>query len=151
VKYSIVVEYFQNAGGAVASLYWSSASTPKAIIPKSQLFLPATTTTTASRTTVATASVSAQDVQPLITVKNGIAPNPVTGGQSVRLNFNSLKSVQGTIQVYNVNGSLVYTQQISLAPGLNVNSIATTGLAKGFYIVNVISDGKKETYKLIVQ
>ncbi|HTD68262.1 MAG TPA: PA14 domain-containing protein, partial [Candidatus Limnocylindria bacterium] len=42
-KYDITMEYYQGAGGAVAKLSWSSASTPKAIIPQTQLYLPAST------------------------------------------------------------------------------------------------------------
>ena len=42
-KYNIVMEYYQGSGGAAAKLSWSSPSTPKAIIPQSQLYLPATT------------------------------------------------------------------------------------------------------------
>ncbi|HEY0550172.1 MAG TPA: PA14 domain-containing protein, partial [Verrucomicrobiae bacterium] len=42
-KYDIVMEYYQGAGGAVAKLSWSSTSTPKAIIPQAQLYLPAST------------------------------------------------------------------------------------------------------------
>ncbi|HTL07071.1 MAG TPA: PA14 domain-containing protein, partial [Chitinophagaceae bacterium] len=38
VKYDIVIEYFENNGNAVAALYWSSPSTPKAIIPTSRLY-----------------------------------------------------------------------------------------------------------------
>lgn len=37
-KYSIRMEFFENGGGAVARLAWSSLSTPKQIIPKSQLY-----------------------------------------------------------------------------------------------------------------
>ncbi len=37
-SYPIQIDYFQNAGGAVAALSWSSASTPKAIVPQAQLF-----------------------------------------------------------------------------------------------------------------
>jgi len=37
-KYDIVVEYYENTGEAVAKLYWSSASTPKTLVPSSQLF-----------------------------------------------------------------------------------------------------------------
>ncbi len=37
-KYNIVVEYYENTGEAVAKLLWSSASTPKAIIPQAQLY-----------------------------------------------------------------------------------------------------------------
>ena len=39
-KYFIVVEYYENGGGAVAELRWSSASQPKEIVPSSQLFAP---------------------------------------------------------------------------------------------------------------
>jgi hypothetical protein len=38
VKYSIKMEYFQASGGASAKLYWSSPSTPCAIIPNNRLF-----------------------------------------------------------------------------------------------------------------
>jgi len=38
-KYAIRLEYFENGGDAVAQLRWSSASTPKAIIPTSQLYV----------------------------------------------------------------------------------------------------------------
>jgi len=40
-RYRIVMEYYENTGDAVAKLYWSGPGTPKAIIPKSQLY-PAT-------------------------------------------------------------------------------------------------------------
>jgi len=38
--YPITVEYFQNTGGAGLQLRWSSASTAKAIIPRTQLYGP---------------------------------------------------------------------------------------------------------------
>ncbi|HVW29132.1 MAG TPA: PA14 domain-containing protein [Polyangiaceae bacterium] len=37
-KYSIKMQYFENTGGASAKLYWSSPSTPCAIIPNSRLY-----------------------------------------------------------------------------------------------------------------
>jgi uncharacterized repeat protein (TIGR03806 family) len=38
--YDIRMEYYENGGGAVAKLAWSSPSTAKAIIPTTQLYLP---------------------------------------------------------------------------------------------------------------
>jgi len=38
VKYDIEMEYYENGGGAVAELRWSSVSQPKQIIPQSQLY-----------------------------------------------------------------------------------------------------------------
>jgi hypothetical protein len=37
-KYDIMIEYFQGSGGAIAKLLWSSVSTPKDIVPQSQLY-----------------------------------------------------------------------------------------------------------------
>lgn len=38
-KYNIVVEYYDNTGGAQIKLLWSSASTPKQPVPQSQLYI----------------------------------------------------------------------------------------------------------------
>ena len=40
-KYDIVIEYYENTGEAVTKLLWSGASTPKSIVPKSQLYTAA--------------------------------------------------------------------------------------------------------------
>jgi glucose/arabinose dehydrogenase len=37
-KYDIKIEFFYNYGGAAMRLLWSSASTPKTVVPQSQLF-----------------------------------------------------------------------------------------------------------------
>jgi hypothetical protein len=37
-KYSIKMEYYENSGGAVAKLSWSSPSQAKQVIPKARLF-----------------------------------------------------------------------------------------------------------------
>jgi hypothetical protein len=54
-KYEIVVSYYENLFGAVAQLLWSSPSTPKAIVPRSQLYpatvAPLTPTPTPTETT----------------------------------------------------------------------------------------------------
>ena len=39
-KYDLVMEYYDNGGGAFAKLLWSSAGTPKAVIPANRLFQP---------------------------------------------------------------------------------------------------------------
>lgn len=40
-RYQIRMEFFENGGGATARLSWSSASQPKVIIPRAQLYPPA--------------------------------------------------------------------------------------------------------------
>ncbi len=39
-KYDVQMDFYENGGGAVARLSYSSASTPKQIVPQGQLFLP---------------------------------------------------------------------------------------------------------------
>src|SRR6185295_16046578 len=39
-KYALKMEYYENGGGATAKLLWSSASTPKQVIPQGQLHPP---------------------------------------------------------------------------------------------------------------
>jgi hypothetical protein len=39
-KYDLLMEYYDNASGALARLLWSSAGTPKSVIPADHLFQP---------------------------------------------------------------------------------------------------------------
>jgi len=39
-RYDLVMEYYDNGGGAFARLLWSSPSTPKAVVPADHLFQP---------------------------------------------------------------------------------------------------------------
>jgi len=39
-KYDLVMEYYDNGGGAFARLLWSSPQTPKAVVPADHLFPP---------------------------------------------------------------------------------------------------------------
>jgi len=63
-RYNIVMDYYQNGGGAVAQLFWSSPSTgPMTIIPQSQLYPvtnspPAVVLTAPANGTVLTAAAS---------------------------------------------------------------------------------------------
>ncbi|HYG74843.1 MAG TPA: PA14 domain-containing protein [Planctomycetota bacterium] len=44
-KYDIKLEYFERQYGAVIKLFWSSPSTPKAVVPQTQLYAPTATGT----------------------------------------------------------------------------------------------------------
>jgi hypothetical protein len=44
-KYAVTMEYYQNAGGAVAQLQWASATTARQIVPTAQLYAVAPTGT----------------------------------------------------------------------------------------------------------
>lgn len=40
-RYSLVMEYYDNSGGGLARLLWSSPGTPKSVVPANRLFPPA--------------------------------------------------------------------------------------------------------------
>jgi RHS repeat-associated protein len=56
--YSLVLEYYENTGGADSHLYWSSPSTPKQVIPQTQLYPVDWVVPTATPTTTATPTVT---------------------------------------------------------------------------------------------
>ncbi|HUW83262.1 MAG TPA: Calx-beta domain-containing protein, partial [Phycisphaerae bacterium] len=91
VKYDIEMEYYENGGGAVAELRWSSASQAKEIIPQGQLYpgeLPTPTVAfdlTASNgaesvTPVSLAVSLSSSSQDTVTVDYAVTGGDATGG-----------------------------------------------------------------------
>jgi hypothetical protein len=72
-KYDLKMEYFENSGGAVAKLLWSSASTTKAVIPQNQLFPPAAIAPTIT-TQPANQTVTVGQTASFSVVASGTAP-----------------------------------------------------------------------------
>jgi len=64
------------------------------------------------------------------------------------LKFAELNSLSGlTIQVYNRQGQLMFTQDYSKPGGTITHTISVSRLAKGDYILIVRKDGKKYAAK----
>ncbi|MBS1563972.1 MAG: T9SS type A sorting domain-containing protein, partial [Bacteroidetes bacterium] len=152
-KYSIVMKYYEKGGGAVAKLLWSSASTPKAVVPQSQLYPATATTTTTMASTAVTVGVTAvaDTKEALLNVKTGLAPNPVIAGQTSTLTFVAEKDGAVAIQLLDIGGRLMNKVRVNAQAGANRSTIATSGLRPGMYVVQVVEDGKATSYKLLVQ
>ncbi|MGE5557846.1 MAG: sugar-binding protein, partial [Bacillota bacterium] len=73
VKYDIKMEYYENGGGAVAKLSWSSASQAKEIIPQSRLYPPSGATPMPTVTSTPTVTLTAT---PTVTPTATITPTP---------------------------------------------------------------------------
>ncbi len=120
--YDIQIDYYQNGGGAVAELEWSSPSTPRAVIPESQLY-PVTNPPPA----VAITSPASNSVY--------TAGGSVTVSAAAAAQYNTLASVA------------LYTNQVLL--GVLTNSpyiLTTTGWAAGSYTLTAIAtDGSGMT------
>jgi hypothetical protein len=66
-------------------------------------------------------------------------PNPVTDGQ-LNLSITGMQDeTVTTIEMYDMTGRLVITQQVMITPGANVVTINMEGLESGMYIVRILS------------
>lgn len=70
--------------------------------------------------------------------KMQLYPNPATS--VVNYSLNSSATARATVQVYNMAGVLVLTQQQQLASGINQQSVAISTLKNGNYFLKVSSN-----------
>lgn len=75
-----------------------------------------------------------------------IYPNPAEVNSNIAVKFNNLTNETVVIEVVNLNGSVVYSQESSVSP----ISIPSGSLNKGFYIVSLRSSSTKISKKIIV-
>jgi len=85
-------------------------------------------------------------------IMGSIAPNPVGQGSTALLSLNSPKGyVAVQIRIVTAGGQTVRSQNAILQKGKNEISIPMKELARGGYVVNVMGEGIKESYRLIVE
>ncbi len=66
-----------------------------------------------------------------------VSPNPVLNGQSVNIELQSSRAMEGTLNLYNVQGQRVYSENVNLAASLNRFAINTQNLPAGMYVVSI--------------
>lgn len=98
-----------------------------------------------------------QDLQTSVDEYNGIIssfavyPNVAATGQPVSLVLNKTNNEDISINVYNLNGTLVTGRTISHSGGMGVYSFETGNLAAGVYYIKLFSDGAYQVQQLIIQ
>jgi glucan endo-1,3-alpha-glucosidase len=135
-KYDIKMEYYENGGGAVATLAWSSPRQAKQLIPKTQLYPSAVV------------AMAAFMEEPEATDETSIYPNPSHG--QINIIHNSTQKEEITIRVNDLNGLVVLNQTMPASLGMNQYVLDITKLVPGMYLVSIISSDKKITRKILV-
>jgi endonuclease I len=77
-----------------------------------------------------------------------IVPNPAT--DNFHLIFNSTNSRKATIAVIDQTGRVVKNSTEFFNPGVNNININVSGIASGLYYVNIYTEGKNITEKLVI-
>lgn len=78
-----------------------------------------------------------------------IYPNPTNG--MVNVSFYAEKTNDVKVMVSNINGQVVYQENINTLNGLYKNSIDLSNQAKGVYLLSIISDKGKTDKKIVLQ
>jgi len=94
-----------------------------------------------SRTYVAVINFT-EAVEDYETVPVTLSPNPVSGGQFT-LHNESGKAI--AVEVHSITGQLVYQAESAE----NNYSVSTSEWNKGMYLVTVLQDGKRKTFKVV--
>ena len=114
-RYTVEMDYYENGGGAVATLSWSSPSTPKAIIPTSQLY----PVTNPPPVAVLTEPVNGSTYQ---------ASATVTVAANAAAQFNAVKEVD-------FYRNTTFLGAVSSAP----YTLTVTGLGQGSYTLTAVA------------
>lgn len=99
--------------------------------------------------------VDSEDFAGITTVDNGlnsisIFPNPATSYANIDMTV--VEGGNATINVYDINGKLVYTENLGrISEGNRVYRLDTQNFRHGMYLVNVNIGSKAATSKLIVR
>ncbi|MBK8845740.1 MAG: T9SS type A sorting domain-containing protein [Bacteroidetes bacterium] len=78
----------------------------------------------------------------------GVYPNPTDNFTIV--DFDAFETSEGTLQVYNMLGSLVYDRAISVAEGRNRLELNVQSFAPGTYLIRVSAKGFSRVERLVV-
>jgi subtilisin-like proprotein convertase family protein len=78
-----------------------------------------------------------------------LLPNPTSS--FVEIQFNSLANNKAIINIDNILGQSIYTQQVNTQEGMNNYKLDVREFTKGVYVVSVKQDGKSIAKRLIIE
>jgi hypothetical protein len=148
--YSLKLEYYENSGGAVATLSWQTSSIAKQIVPQSQLYSGTTggsgTNPTATPTTAA----------PTATPTKTATPAPTTAAPTPPASWVMAAKVSGTLTA---NSTLTVTTNFTAPGGANgsylcdieIYNVATGAKVAQWFPVQTFAAGQLQSFINTIQ
>ncbi|KGE87720.1 MAG: PQQ-dependent sugar dehydrogenase [Phaeodactylibacter xiamenensis] len=131
-RYAIRLEYFEEGGGAVCELRWSSLRTPKDIIPKSQLY----------------PNLPSSDIEARAAEHYQILPQPAR--ESATLWIKTQEDRRFHARLYHINGQEVWRGIFQHLPPVSQHNIPVSALPAGLYVLQLQSRTGQQSLRLLV-
>ncbi len=96
-----------------------------------------------------TGSVAGLKSQENLLQNLSVYPNPAKG--NVNLSFNSMVSQEVTIELTNIEGKIVKSEELSLSKGKTDYSIDISNFSKGIYLVKIKGEKTSEIRQIIIE
>ncbi|MCB9263609.1 MAG: PQQ-dependent sugar dehydrogenase [Lewinellaceae bacterium] len=131
-RYPIKLEYFEDGGGAVCQLFWSSSRLPREIIPKRQLYpdIP----------TIAGEEAESPQIR--------VFPQPAR--EEVSLLIDSGEGAALNARLLSMDGRLAWKGLLSHSAPRSLHRIDIRGLEPGLYVLNIVGGKWKWSGKVVV-
>ena len=127
-RYPIRVEYFEVGTFAAVELRWSSPRTPRAVIPKRQLY-------------------SRPQYLPTPDQPLRLAPNPAA--EAARVVWTDQDRLPFLVEIFDARGVRLFQQRLEPSGALTVLELPVTTWAAGRYLVRVTTEARTETAVLV--
>ena len=138
-KYTIRMEYFDGAIGAVARLMWAYPGQGQQIIPQNRLY----PSTLASARTAAT-------VPDFVNTDLTVQVYPIPAHDEIRLSYYSETAGEANVQLVNTAAQAVRQVVHQTVPGENIITIPVRELARGFYVLSLTQNNRRISRKVIL-
>jgi hypothetical protein len=78
-----------------------------------------------------------------------VYPNPINSGKLLTVELNQPAS-NAVVQLYNIQGQLVYAQTVRGAPNQKHVTLSTNGMASGIYLLKITGNAWKLSQRVLI-